>query len=143
MTRTSGFEPRSAESRGGVGGPGQRLTGRENGVPPGVPWARRRPSQRLPPDVMATGSFEMLIKADRSPVPTLDPPRRMKRPGGSSLPPPCVAGAPVARGTRFPQIASLALRLGPWGAGDGNQKEKGELTGWEITDTNHGLGARC
>ena len=48
---------------------------------------------------------------------------------------------PVARGTPFPQVASLAMRLSPWGLRMGVGR-RGELTGSEIADANHGLGAR-
>lgn len=49
----------------------------------------------------------------------------------------------MAGGTQFPQVASLALRLGHWGwAGEEVERRRGELTSPEIADAKHGLGAR-
>lgn len=47
----------------------------------------------------------------------------------------------MARGTRFPQVASLALSLGPWRARVGAGR-RGELTSWGIEDASYGLAAR-
>lgn len=51
-------------------------------------------------------------------------------------------GAPGARGTQFPQVASLALRLGAQELKMGTGKRRGELTSSETADANHGPGAR-
>lgn len=48
----------------------------------------------------------------------------------------------MAGGTRFPQVASLVLSLGPWRLRVGAERGRGELTSSGIADANHGLGAR-
>ena len=48
----------------------------------------------------------------------------------------------MARGTPFPQVASLALRLGPWGLRVGAGRRRGELTRSGMADAGRELGAR-
>lgn len=48
----------------------------------------------------------------------------------------------MARGTWFPQVASLALSLGPWRARVGAGRRRGELTSSGIEDASYGLAAR-